>query len=147
MGEIKLKFHQFKIRNLITLVIVEPKKSVFIWLFMEIHKDLRNSCISTEYTKFILHKLKGIHHIHWLKKLSAFEKMSKELEWETNKSELFESCNVSVTKYLKKKPALYDLFFHLTKNKVTKCKPTILRFYSIKDETIILGSIRKDNSN
>ena len=140
----KLKFHIFEIKNIATLIVVEPKSKVYVWIYLFLEKPLRNGATSTELTKYVLYYLKGVHHIHWLSNLKSFQFLSKELKWKTkSKSDFFEDCKYSQTISLKSQSNLFPLFKVIVSHKVSSRKPTSLIYALRKDENIILSNIKK----
>jgi hypothetical protein len=111
---------------------------------MNINKDLRNGYISTELTKFVLFKLRGKHHIHWLRDLTAFNKMSKDLKWETRESSLFEQSNYSITNNLLLEPKSFGLFSYILSHKITNRKPSVFRYHRKDDANYILDEIMRE---
>lgn len=142
MGKDKLIFHQFKLNEIALLLIAEPKSKEYIWLLMDINPNLRNGYLSTELTKFALYTLKGKHHIHWIKDLKSFKKMSKEFSWVTKRSNLFENCKYSITSNLIFKPQSFDLFSNILTHRKSTRKPFRLIYRTEKDTKLILNQIK-----
>jgi hypothetical protein len=137
-----LKFHTFKIKNLATLILVEPRKNEFVWVYLYVTKKLRNGTISTELTKYVLFYLKGIHHIHWYKYLKSFRILSQKLKWKTkSKSKLFLSCKYSRTLNLKKPSPYYFLFNEIVSHTLSYKKPKALIYKNKLTAKIVLSHI------
>lgn len=142
--DIKLRFHVFKIKNVATLILAEPKPKEYIWIYLCLDAPLRNGVISIELTKYVLYHLNGKHHIHWLANLKSFQILSKELSWHTKKkSDIFYGCKYSETTNLTTQPGLYPLFNSIVSYRLTTRKPTSLKYQSSREEKEILSRIKK----
>ncbi len=138
-----MKYHKFKIKNIVNVIIVEPKKNNFVWISMYLDEDLRNGFISQEVAKYLLYKLKGNHYIHWLKKLHSFNKLSNELKWNNiSESNIFDNCLYANVKNIQHKPKFYNLFDKLIDYKLVHTKPSNLNFYNKKEEFKVLNIIK-----
>lgn len=142
--KIGLRFHVFKIKNIATLILVEPKKNEYVWVYLYLEKSLRNGTISSELAKYALYILKGQHHIHWFAKLKSFQLLSKEFNWKTkSKSDIFLGCKYSITRNLTNQSNFHLLFHAIVNHKVTNKKPNSLIYKNREQEKLILSTIKE----
>jgi hypothetical protein len=138
-----MKYIRFFQDENISLVVAEPLKNHYVWLSLYLHKNLRNGVISPELIKYFLFIMKGTHHIHWMKGISTFKKLSIELNWQTkNKSEIFYKCNYSIAKEISKPPYLEPLFKILIKRQIFSECPDLKTYHSKKDQRIVIERIK-----
>jgi len=143
MGKTKIeKYHTFQIQDVATLILFEPKKREFVWIYMYLDTTLRNGQVSIEIAKYVLYYLDGKHHIHWFSKLKSFNSLAKELKWKISKSDIFHGCKYTMTTGLKTDSPLYPLMSHIMIYKIATKKPVLLAYKSKKDETEVLQAIR-----
>lgn len=139
-----MKFHTFTLKEIATLIVVEPVPSQFVWLYLYVAPRLRNGLVSTELAKYALYTLIGEHHIHWLRNIKSFQKLATELNWETHEdSELFQKCNYSKATDIDGSSYLLPLFKELVRHKISLRKPNSLKYTKRQEEKKVLSKIRR----
>lgn len=140
---INLKYHRYRLNNWIIAIIVQPNKNEYVWLSFYVHKCLRNGCVSLEIIKYILYKLKGIHHIHWLPELTTFRKLSRDLNWETkHSSPFFDNCYASIAKPIITPTPLSPLFDIIISNDILKNCPSLINYKSLSEQKKVIHLIK-----
>jgi hypothetical protein len=140
----KLKYHIFSYSDYIVLVLVEPKNNNFIWIYFYLEPELRNSILSTQFVLYVIYRLKGIHHIHWQRRLKTFKTLVLRYNWITRyKSTIFQDCNYSVCSELQDCPILYRMFNRSIHHKITLRRPKELAYQDESEVQKVLTIIRK----
>lgn len=138
-----MKFHKFNLKELISVILVEPEKEHYYWLSFHIDPDLRNRKISKEIIKYVLFSLKGTHHIHWSIGISTFKKSSKELGWKSKGlSDIFEGCNYSIAKNLSIEPCFFPLLNKLVIHKISHKCFKLKNYKSQRDQELVFKRIK-----
>ena len=88
------RYHRFIYHEKGECVLYEPCKNNFIWITMYIEPEYRCSNLSHVLFKYIIHKLKGIHHIHCNPRIKPFRQLSITYKWKFKGiSEFFDKCS------------------------------------------------------
>lgn len=140
-----MKFHRFRLRAMVEVLIVEPSPNQFVWLSFYLDPRLRNGTLSLELIKYVLSKLNGIHHIHPLELAATFGRAARLFGWlNEGTSPYFEQCRAyraySKDYSIPVKPLLDHLMEYRKLSRVSEART----FYSRAEFRMALSNIRDD---
>ena len=139
-----MTYHKFHLQDKIILVIAEPQKKQYIWLSFYLEEDFRNGIISKELIMYALYLLPGVHHIHWLKGITTFRKLAKELGWKTfYNSKIFDASNHSIANNILDPPVFFSIINATIRHKILLKCPPLTTIYSKNDQVQIIKSIKE----
>lgn len=136
-------FHRFFYRRCIRVILVEPVKRQYVWLSFYMDRRLRNGELSKELVKHLLYVLPGIHHIHWLPKLTTFRDLSHELHWNAERrSAFFQNCRASLATHLSTPSLCHPLFLEILKHKKSSRCPNLVNYVNRRNQLEVVHLIK-----
>ena len=137
-------YHRFQLKDDIVAVVAQIGKKDYVWLSLYLSQPLRGGQTSRFLVEYLIHKLRGHHHIHWLPGLTSFRQMSRQFGWMLmGKSAIFDGCQASCTDSTRQTPSLYWLFDSILRHDKLKRLPDLPTAYNREEARAIMRNIRE----
>ncbi len=141
---INVIYHRFRWKDEIVVVVAQIGSKDYVWLSLYLANPLRGDQTSRGLIEYLIHKLRGHHHIHWLPGLTTFRQMSRQLGWTLRgKSAIFDGCHESYTDSTRQTPSLYWLFDSILRHDRLKRLPDLPTVLNREEARLIMRNIRE----
>lgn len=142
---IRMKYHRFRLRAVMEVLIAEPRRGQFVWLTFYLYPRLRNGALSLELIKYVLSRLNGVHHIHPIRAVTTFRRAARLLGWRSEgSSPYFEECHAYRARSKNYRVPAALLLDHLIEYRKLSRLSKARTFHSGEEVRIAVDNIRDD---